>query len=67
MMQEKERQTPYERLRDAGVLSGDHVEDHHVDRINELSHTDVDAIIRVHKTVGPIDVEGHPTGRAWLV
>lgn len=65
-MKEKEK-TPYERLTEAGVLSGDHVEHPHVARINELSHEDVEAIIRVHETVGPIDVEGHPTGRAWLV
>ena len=60
-------QTPYERLTEAGVLSGEHVEDHHIERINQLSQRDVEAIIRVHETVGPIDVPGHPTGRAWLV
>lgn len=63
----KKEKTPYERLSEAGVLSADHVEEHHMQKINELSQDDVDAIIRVHETVGPIDVEGHPTGRAWLV
>lgn len=63
----KQDKTPFERLSEAGVLSDDHVEEHHVEKINQLSHDDVDAIIRVHETVGPIDVEGHPTGRAWLV
>ncbi len=61
--------TPAERLQEAGVLDPEHCDDDHIQHINaNLSHDDVDALIRVHQNVGPIGGGGdHPTGRAWLV
>lgn len=61
--------TNVDRLRAAGVLSDhpDHLEDDHHEAINGLSSDEVDALISVHEKVGPVDVKGHPTGRAWII